>query len=109
MKKILLSIAFALMGIASGFAAKAYSGIITVTQSDGTELNVRIYGDEHFNWLTTEDGVLLFPQEDVEKAFRMGCDAAYKAVMKPTEGTILTLCFCRFAFLPFSRRQSAER
>ena len=59
MKKILLSITFALMGIASGFAAKAYSGIITVTQSDGTELNVRIYGDEHFNWLTTEDGVLL--------------------------------------------------
>lgn len=59
MKKILLSITFALMGIASGFAAKAYSGIVTVTQSDGTELNVRIYGDEHFNWLTTEDGVLL--------------------------------------------------
>ena len=59
MKKILLSIAFALMGISSGFAAKAYSGIITVTQSDGTELNVRMYGDEHFNWLTTEDGVLL--------------------------------------------------
>ena len=59
MKKILLSIAFALVGIASGFAAKAYSGIITVTQSDGTELNVRMYGDEHFNWLTTEDGVLL--------------------------------------------------
>lgn len=59
MKKILLSITFALMGIVSGFAAKAYSGIVIVTQSDGTELNVRIYGDEHFNWLTTEDGVLL--------------------------------------------------
>ena len=59
MKKILLSITFALMGIVSGFAAKAYPGIVTVTQSDGTELNVRIYGDEHFNWLTTEDGVLL--------------------------------------------------
>lgn len=59
MKKILLSITFALMGIVSGFAAKAYSGIVTVTQSDGTELNVRIYGDEHFNWLSTEDGVLL--------------------------------------------------
>lgn len=28
---------------------------------------------------------------DVAKAFRMGCDAAYKAVMKPTEGTILTV------------------
>lgn len=59
MKKFLLSITFALMGIVSGFAAKAYPGIVTVTQSDGTELNVRIYGDEHFNWLTTEDGVLL--------------------------------------------------
>ena len=59
MKKILLSITFSLMGIVSGFAAKAYPGIVTVTQSDGTELNVRIYGDEHFNWLTTEDGVLL--------------------------------------------------
>lgn len=59
MKKILLSITFALMGFTSGFAAKAYPGIVTVTQSDGTELNVRIYGDEHFNWLTTEDGVLL--------------------------------------------------
>ncbi|MBR4240883.1 MAG: DAK2 domain-containing protein [Eubacterium sp.] len=28
---------------------------------------------------------------DVAKAFRMGCEAAYKAVMKPTEGTILTV------------------
>lgn len=29
--------------------------------------------------------------EDVAKAFRLGSDAAYKAVMKPTEGTILTV------------------
>lgn len=29
--------------------------------------------------------------KDVAKAFRLGCDAAYKAVMKPTEGTILTV------------------
>lgn len=28
---------------------------------------------------------------DCARAFRMGCDAAYKAVMKPTEGTILTV------------------
>ena len=59
MKKILLSITFALMGIVSGFAAKAYPGIVTVTQSDGTELNVRIYGDEHHSWYTTTDGALL--------------------------------------------------
>lgn len=30
----------------------------------------------------------------VAKAFRMGTDAAYKAVMKPTEGTILTVVRC---------------
>ena len=29
--------------------------------------------------------------QDVAKAFRFGCEAAYKAVMKPTEGTILTV------------------
>lgn len=29
--------------------------------------------------------------KDVAKAFRMGTEAAYKAVMKPTEGTILTV------------------
>ncbi len=29
--------------------------------------------------------------QDIAKAFRLGCDSAYKAVMKPTEGTILTV------------------
>ena len=32
--------------------------------------------------------------DDVARAFRMGSDAAYKAVMKPTEGTILTVVRC---------------
>lgn len=29
--------------------------------------------------------------KDIAKAIRLGCDSAYKAVMKPTEGTILTV------------------
>ena len=29
--------------------------------------------------------------KDIANAFRLGCDSAYKAVMKPTEGTILTV------------------
>lgn len=32
--------------------------------------------------------------KDVARAFRVGTDAAYKAVMKPTEGTILTVVRC---------------
>ena len=59
MKKILLSIAFALLGISSSFAAKAQPGFVTITQSDGKLLSVRLNGDENFSWYTTADGVLL--------------------------------------------------
>ena len=59
MKKFLLSIAFALMGIASGFAAKAHTGLTTITQSDGSQLTIRLHGDEHFCWYSTADDVLL--------------------------------------------------
>lgn len=59
MKKILLSIAFALLGFSSSFAAKAYPGPITVIQSDGTELPVYLHGDEHFSWSSASDGTLL--------------------------------------------------
>ena len=59
MKKILLSIAFALMGIASGFAAKAHTGLTTITQSDGSQLTIRLHGDEHFSWYSTADDVLI--------------------------------------------------
>lgn len=59
MKKILLSITFALMGIASGFAAKAHSALTTITQSDGSQLTIRLHGDEHYSWYSTTDDVLL--------------------------------------------------
>ena len=59
MKKFLLSITLALMGIASGFAAKAHSALTTSTQSDGSQLTIRLHGDEHFSWYSTADDVLL--------------------------------------------------
>ena len=59
MKKFLLSIAFALLGISSSFAAKAQPGIFTITQSDGKQLSLRLNGDENNSWYTTADGVLL--------------------------------------------------
>lgn len=37
----------------------AYSGLIQMQQSDGTFLNVYLYGDENFSYMTTEDGYLL--------------------------------------------------
>lgn len=59
MKKILLSIAFALLGFSSSFASKAQPGIFTITQSDGKQLSLRLNGDENYSWYTTADGVLL--------------------------------------------------
>lgn len=59
MKKSILSIALAAAGTAGCFAAKAYPGAISVTQEDGTQLTIYIHGDENFNWITTEDGILL--------------------------------------------------
>lgn len=59
MKKILLSITFALMGIASGFAAKAHTALTIITQSDGSQLTIRLHGDEHYSWYSTTDDVLL--------------------------------------------------
>ena len=37
---------------------------------------------------------------DLQNAFKLAADTAYKAVMKPTEGTILTVAkrLCRICF-----------
>ena len=59
MKKIILSLALAFIGISGAFAAKAYTHPVNVTQQDGTVLTIYLHGDEHFNWVTTEDGALL--------------------------------------------------
>lgn len=42
-----------------GFAVKAYPHPVTVTQPDGTQLTIRIHGDEFRKFRTTEDGYLL--------------------------------------------------
>lgn len=62
MKKILLSIAVAIMAIMPTYASKANSEPFTVKQSDGTSLTVVLRGDEHFSWFATTDGVVLSRQ-----------------------------------------------
>lgn len=34
----------------------AYPGVVTHTQPDGTQIEVRKFGDEHYNWAETPDG-----------------------------------------------------
>ena len=46
------------------WAAKAESIPVQVRQVDGTVITVILRGDEHINWYTTLDGVLLVQGED---------------------------------------------
>ncbi|MBU1020935.1 MAG: M6 family metalloprotease domain-containing protein [Firmicutes bacterium] len=38
------------------FSSPAYDGVVTVKQPDGREIQIRLKGDEWFNWNETEDG-----------------------------------------------------
>lgn len=60
-----LAVAALLTGVAtSSFAVRAYPGIIKARQADGTEISIRILGDERGNFTTTADGypIILNPQ-----------------------------------------------
>ena len=59
MKRLITSMLLALLAIVSMKAARALSEPFTVTQPDGTTLTVILHGDEHFNWHTTTDSIVL--------------------------------------------------
>ncbi len=62
-KRICLSACLCLSSIGV-WGAKAYSIPVQVRQSDGTTITVILRGDEHINWYTTLDGVLLVQAAD---------------------------------------------
>lgn len=45
------------------FAVKATPFPITITQTDGSQLTIRLHGDEFYNYTTTVDGYLIIPDE----------------------------------------------
>lgn len=59
--KRLFAAAFASLCISqASYAVMAYPGVMTARQADGTEISVRMYGDEHGHYTTTIDGFPLF-------------------------------------------------
>ena len=62
-KRICLGVCLCLSSIGV-WGAKANSIPIQVRQSDGTTITVILRGDEHINWYTTLDGVLLVQAAD---------------------------------------------
>ncbi len=55
-KKLLVSAFAAFFMSQASFAVPAYPGLIKAKQADGTEISIRLHGDEHGNYVTTEDG-----------------------------------------------------
>jgi len=41
------------------YASQAYPGSISVKQSDGSQLTIKLYGDEHHHWVESVDGYTL--------------------------------------------------
>ena len=63
LKRVCLSACLCLSSIGV-WVAKANSIPVQVRQSDGTTITVILRGDEHINWYTTLDGVLLVQAAD---------------------------------------------
>lgn len=61
-KKVLLTFFGAFLTL-SLFAAKAWKGILTVTQPDGTTLEIKLHGDEHCHYRTTTDGAIIVQKD----------------------------------------------
>ncbi|MEI7504606.1 MAG: hypothetical protein WCJ61_15115, partial [Paludibacter sp.] len=61
---LVLLIMALILPILSLFSVPATPYPITITQPDGTELTIRLHGDEHFNYKTTLDGYTLVPNNE---------------------------------------------
>ena len=122
--KKLFPLAGVLMGLAS-WAAPAMPGIITVVQPDGTEIQVKVCGDERCGYLTTPEGELLM--EDSDGYLRLADDGYRRSVSRmrktaanrmtrslndgdvPTTGTLHGLVIlAEFPDVPFSEANGRE-
>ena len=73
-------------------AKPAYPGPIVQIAEDGTEKTVYLHGDEHFSYMTDEDGVwldemTLKPMTKEQKEFRMARQHKARRAPQATEGT----------------------
>lgn len=78
MKKIVLLFTFLLISVAS-FAGKANPMPFTITQTDGSQLTIRMFGDEDFHWYATLDGVLLYREGSNYYVAKIGSDGSLQS------------------------------
>lgn len=58
-QRLLIVATFSWLLILYSYADVAYPGLLSVSQQDGTTLQIQLHGDEFFNWMTTSDGFVI--------------------------------------------------
>lgn len=79
MNKYLLGIGCLMFGFGLAMAKPAKRDVRTVVQPDGTFIKIKVLGDEFLHFTTTEDGILLY--EDENGFFQLGAVADDGAVV----------------------------
>lgn len=68
LRKLILGIIIPLCFAPMAYAIMANPNPITITQPDGSQLTIRLHGDESFHYTTTQDGYLI--RKDVDGFFK---------------------------------------
>ena len=79
MKRLLHTIIAVVMTSAMSWAGPAFRQPYTVTQPDGTQLELMLNGDEHMAWLSTTDGTLIVEREKAYYVAAVTDDGVLKA------------------------------
>lgn len=58
-QKLLLIPAISWLLFLLSYADIAYPGLLSVSQQDGTTLQIQLHGDEFYHWMTTSDGYII--------------------------------------------------
>ncbi|MFZ4457302.1 MAG: M6 family metalloprotease domain-containing protein [Bacteroidales bacterium] len=67
-------------GFTSVFAVRAIPSPVKVTQPDGSQLTIRVHGDEHSHYQTTDDGFLI--KQNVKGVYVYGTVAANGSIIE---------------------------
>ena len=80
MKLIFFVLFYSVFSLLSLYAVKAYPGLITKVQADGSTISFYVHGDENFNYATSEDGYLLLEVDGVFEYATFDVSASIKSL-----------------------------
>ena len=80
MKLIFFVLFYSVFYLLSLYAVKAYPGLITKVQADGSTISFYVHGDENFNYATSEDGYLLLEVDGVFEYATFDVSASIKSL-----------------------------